>query len=169
MQEASVKKLKLDKCVLSSRLWLIAELQSFEWAEVSHCFWFFFFLERPVKVHYSNWVGLKWRHELNFRCLLYVWVVILLLCYGGKWRFSSTLLLLDMKLSAESKIKPRFVTSHLIQGVNILISVLSSFTFKNFFFLLIHLFFARRCLVMEFLAAAASFGPAEIYSYVSSA
>src|SRR4029434_10260769 len=87
-----------------------------------------------------------------------------------------------MKLRSESKITPSLVTSDLIQGVNFprllnsislfvlgptsRISVLSSFNFKKL--LLIHLFIAKRQVVMEFIAAA-SFGSAEMYSCVSSA
>src|SRR4029434_3910007 len=93
-----------------------------------------------------------------------------------------TLLMWDLKLRSESKITPRFVTSDLIQGVNFprllnsislfvcgptsRISVFSTFNFRKF--LLIHLFIAKRQVVMEFIAAA-SFGSAEMYRCVSSA
>src|SRR4029434_2424555 len=93
-----------------------------------------------------------------------------------------TLLMWDLKFRSESRITPRLVTLDLIQGVSFprlsnsisllllgttsRISVLSSFNFKKL--LLVHLFIAKRQVVIEFIAAA-SFGSADMYSCVSSA
>ena len=89
-----------------------------------------------------------------------------------------TLLMWDLRLTSESKIMPRLVTSDLIQGVNFprllhnislfvlgltsRISDLSLFYLKK---LLLHVFIARRQVVMEF-KAAASFDSAEIHTVV---